>query len=65
MDGETSAPANAEEHVEEENLVENTQELVKPQNDKINQIATQLQFLMERVTGPNDHVGTQKIRNIP
>ena len=31
----------------------NRQDLVKQQNDKINQIATQLQFLMEQVTDHN------------
>ena len=49
MAGETSALANVEEHVEEENPVENMQDLVKQKNDKINQIVTQLQFLMEWV----------------
>ncbi|XXG88458.1 hypothetical protein AAC387_Pa12g0666 [Persea americana] len=54
MAGETSAPTNAEKQAEGENLVENIQDLVKLQNDRINQIATQLQFLIERVTDPND-----------
>ncbi|XXG41553.1 hypothetical protein AAC387_Pa01g1993 [Persea americana] len=55
MAGEISALVNAEEQFEGENPVENIQDLVKQRNDKISQIATQLQFLMERMTGPNDH----------
>ena len=55
MAGETSAPVNAEEQVEGENPIENIQDLVKQQNDRINQIATQLESLMEQVTGPNEH----------
>lgn len=55
MVGEASAPTNAEENVKEEKLVENIQDFVKQQNDRISQIATQLQFLMERLRDPNDH----------
>ncbi|XXG42197.1 hypothetical protein AAC387_Pa01g2529 [Persea americana] len=55
MVGETSALVNAEEQVEGENPVENIQDLVKQQNERINQIATQLQSLIEWMTGPNDH----------
>ncbi|XXG88464.1 hypothetical protein AAC387_Pa12g0670 [Persea americana] len=55
MAGETIAPVNAEEQPEGENLGENIKYLVKQQNDRINQIAAQLQFLMERMTGPNKH----------
>ena len=58
MASETSVPANAEEHVEDEDSVEIVQDLVKQQNDRINQIVTQLQFLMERVTSPNDYSPT-------
>ena len=39
MAGETSALANVEEPVEDESLVENMQDLVKQQNDRVNQIA--------------------------
>ena len=55
MARETSAPINVEEQLEGGNSVESIQILVKQQNDKINEITTQLQFLMERMTGPNDH----------
>lgn len=55
MAREASALTNVEENTKEGNPVENVQDLVKQQNERINQIATQLQFLMERVIGPNDH----------
>ena len=55
MAGETSLPLNVEEQVEGGNSVENIHDLVKQQNDKINQITTQLQFLMEQMVNPNDH----------
>ena len=53
--GETSALVNVEEQVEDGNSIESIHDLVKQHNDKINQITTLLQFLIERMGGPNDH----------
>lgn len=58
MVGKGDAPANddeeREENVREENQVENVENLVKQQIDRINQIATQLQLFLDWMVGPNE-----------
>ena len=63
MAGEASAPVNVEKQVEGENFAENIHDLVKQQNDKINQIQ-QTRF-DQKLLGQSLHSGPDYISMTP